>query len=171
MPQKAAPPPVSVSEFSDKPTSNLGADQNLARQLFAELWPPQGWPMFACVIRPAGTVTSSDRNPHGNVSLLKYEVRITPDGLYTIEILQGILSRTGESSLIPALGIQFSGCEDWFEERREDAVLDIYVGGQRLIPERGLVLRMILAVTFLISRIDRGLAPNLKKTLKLYRLG
>lgn len=138
--------------------------------LFAEYWPPSGWPMFACVTRPSGTVIASEMGVRGDQALLKYEVRIE-NGVYTIEILKGTLARSGGITLQPALSIRFTGLEDWFEENLESAVLNIDVDGQSIRVTRDVVLRLILAMTFLISRIDRGLMPNLKKTLKIYRLG
>jgi len=50
-------------------------------------------------------------------------------------------------------------------------VESIHIMGQNLIPEKGAILRVILAMTYIISRIDRGQAPNLGRILKLYRLG
>ncbi|HEY8964445.1 MAG TPA: hypothetical protein VIN59_08310 [Alphaproteobacteria bacterium] len=144
-------------------------EQSTSPGKFAENWPPLGWPMFACVTRPSGTVMGTDRDSKGNLPVLKYEVRIEA-GVYTIEILQGMMGRSGQMGLQSALSIQFSGREDWYEERPEKGVHEITVAGKPLIPERGLLLRLILAMTFMISRIDRGLMPNLTKTLRIYRL-
>jgi len=161
---KIAPPAVELSGVTDRTA--------LAPDLFAEFWPPSGWPMFACINRPSGMITANTLDLKVSQSILKYEVRRDDSGVYTIEILSGTLTRTGEISLNPVLGIRFSGREDWYEEdaRPEEDVLDLYASGKQLTPERSLILRMILAITFLISRIDRGLMPNLKKTMKLYRL-
>jgi hypothetical protein len=165
---KIAPPAVNISGVSDQ-TALVPDDQSLAKSLtpalFAEFWPPSGWPMFACVTRPSGTVMTDQ-------AVLKYDVRMDQSGVYTIEILSGTINRRGETTVTPVLGIRFSGREDWYEKdpRPEDDVLDVYSNGQRLESERSVILRMILAMTFLISRIDRGLMPNLKKTLKIYRL-
>jgi hypothetical protein len=173
-PTKGAPPAVSSEGLSFTGPDDVEATAFSAPPapgLFAEYWPPSGWPMFACVTRPSGTVTGLERDALGNLNLLKYQVRIDPAGIYTIEILKGALKSSGQVSLQPALNIRFTGLEDWFEDNLEKAVLDIDVEGVALTPRRDVILRLILAMTFLISRIDRGLMPNLKKTLKIYRLG
>jgi len=165
---KTAPPADNLRNDTDPSAFDAG------NALFAEFWPPSGWPMFACVTRPSGTVMAGKYGVRGDQDLLKYEVRIEPEGIYTIEILKGTLGANGEISLQPALGMRFSGKEDWAEinagKRPDDTVLELYVDGKQHAPERGLILRVILALTFMISRIDRGLMPNLKKTLRLYRL-
>lgn len=130
-------------------------------------WPPRGWPMFACVTRKNGTATCCDRGAES--AFLQYELAISPEGIYTLEIFCGRIGRSG-TSLAPALGIRFADREDWLDENPQNAVLEVHVRGQNLIPERSLVLRAILAITYIVSRIDRGAAPNLKRVLKIYRL-
>jgi len=171
---KIAPPAVQSSGVVDKtadPDDQSSLQASSPGLSFAEFWPPAGWPMFACVTRPSGTVMSTEMGVYGDQALLKYDVRIDANGVYTIEILKGALKANGGISLSPALGIRFSGREDWYEDDRpEKDVLDILINGQSVKPEHSLILRTILATTFLISRIDRGLVPNLKKTMKIYRL-
>ncbi len=100
---------------------------------------------------------------------LQYQVSMNADGIYELEIIAGAIGREG-TRVTPAIGIRFAARDDWFDDNPQQAVLDIHVRGQRLIPERGAVLRVILAMTFMISRIDRGIAPSLKRVLKMYRL-
>jgi hypothetical protein len=153
-------PPLASSTPSD-----LGsAGANLA----GLKWPPPGWPMFACVTRNSGMAfrTSQIRTED---DYLKYQVSATQDGIYALEILSGTVGRDG-THLSPVIGIRLAAREDWFDDNPHKAVLDIHIRGQRLIPEKGAVLRVILAMTFLISRIDRGIAPSIKRVLKMYRL-
>ena len=123
--------------------------------------------MFSCVTETSGTAFRTDGR--GEDDFLKYEVSCAPDGVYQVEILSGTVGRNG-SSETPIIGMRFASREDWFDENPGKAVLDIHVRGQSIIPERGAVLRVILAMTFMISRIDRGLTPSLKRVLKTYRL-
>jgi len=131
-------------------------------------WPPRGWPMFACINRQSGTASCTSReSPEG--TFLKYDLALLDNGVYALEIMSGHMGRQG-SGLAPAIGIRFSARTDWLDEAPQNAVLDIHVRGQSLIPERGLVLRVILAMTYIVSRIDRGAAPNMNRVLKIYRL-
>lgn len=125
--------------------------------------------MFACVTQTTGMAFRS-LNSRSENDYLKYEVAASPDGIYEIEILAGSVSPKG-TQLTPIIGIRFAAREDWFDDNPQKAVIDIHVRGQRLIAERGAVLRVILAMTFVISRIDRGIAPSMKRVLKMYRLG
>lgn len=124
--------------------------------------------MFACVTRDQGMAfrTATDR---AEDDYLQYQVSMNADGIYELEIISGAIGREG-TRVTPAIGIRFAARDDWFDDNPQQAVLDIHVRGQRLIPERGAVLRVILAMTFMISRIDRGIAPSLKRVLKMYRL-
>jgi hypothetical protein len=132
-------------------------------------WPPSGWPMFACITRQSGTASSNERGQPAN-QLLKYDLTIQEDGFYTIEITSGQIGPNG-ASFAPAIGMRFKAREDWLDETPHKSVADIHIRGQNLICERGAVLRVILAMTYIISRIDRGVAPNLNRVLKIYRLG
>ena len=149
-------------------TSTPAQDQSAGANLAQLKWPPPGWPMFACVTRDSGMAfrTSQSRSED---DYLQYQLATTPDGIYELEILSGTVGRDGTSGS-PVIGIRFAARDDWFDDNPHQAVLDIHIQGQRLIPERGAVLRVILAMTFLISRIDRGIAPSLKRVLKMYRL-
>lgn len=131
-------------------------------------WPPQGWPMFSCVTQTSGTAFRTGQN-RGQDDFVKYEIIAREKGIYEIEILRGRIG-PGGVSLKPAMGLRFAAREDIFDDNSNQAVLDIHVGGQRLIPERGCILRVILAMTFIISRIDRGTAPSIKRVLKTYQL-
>lgn len=124
--------------------------------------------MFSCVTRSSGTAMKTDRNGSED-AFLKYTLNVSGDGVYNLEIFSGRIG-PGGASLFPAIGMRFAAREDWFDDNPQNAVLDLHVRGQRLIPERDCVLRMILAMTFIISRIDRGIAPSLKRVLKIYRL-
>lgn len=131
-------------------------------------WPPPGWPMFSCVTQMSGTAFRTG-NARGEDDFVKYEVSAGPDGVYELEILSGRVGSSGVS-LNPAIGMRFAAREDMFDDNPSRAVLELHVRGQRLIPERGCILRVILAMTFIISRIDRGLAPSIKRVLKTYQL-
>jgi hypothetical protein len=124
--------------------------------------------MFACITRTNGTATCDERGS-ANSTFLKYDLSIADNGIYTLEITSGQVGRNG-TSFVPAMGIRFKTRDDWFDENPQNAVDSIHILGQSLLPERGAVLRVILAMTYVISRIDRGLAPNLKRVLKIYRL-
>lgn len=142
--------------------------QSAGATLAALQWPPPGWPMFACVTRDHGMAFRTSRDKTED-DYLQYQVSVTPEGIYELEIMSGAIGREG-TRMSSAIGIRFAARDDWFDDNPQQAVLDIHVRGQRLIPERGAVLRVILAMTFMISRIDRGVAPSLKRVLKLYRL-
>lgn len=159
MGERQAPPlALSTPVQSAAPGGNLAASQ----------WPPQGWPMFACVTRDSGMAFRTTRERNDD-DYLQYHVSVNPEGIYELEIITGAIGREG-TRVSPAIGIRFAARDDWFDDNPQQAVLDIHVCGQRLIPERGAVLRVILAMTFMISRIDRGVAPSLKRVLKMYRL-
>lgn len=128
-------------------------------------WPPLGWPMFSCVTHIAGRTEGRE----GEGDFLEYQISCSGDGVYQVEISTGAVSRHGATHT-PVIGMRFAAREDWLDEAPGQSGIDIHVHGQRLIPERGAVLRVILAMTFIISRIDRGLAPSLKRVLKTYRL-
>lgn len=164
MEERKAPPLVTMSSLPDQDSVR---DRLTSREI---KWPPPGWPMFSCVTHETGSAFCAD-SKRGEGEILKYQVSEPEDGIYELEILSGRYGQDGGSSLTPVLGIRIAAREDWFEDTIGKAVLDIHVRGQRLIPERGAVLRVILAMTFIISRIDRGLAPSLKRVLKTYRLG
>lgn len=132
-------------------------------------WPPRGWPMFACITKQSGTAASNERGQPVN-QLLKYDLSILEDGFYNLEITSGTIGKNG-ASFAPAIGMRFKAREDWLDEAPQKSVADIHIKGQNLICERGAVLRVILAMTYIISRIDRGVAPNLNRVLKIYRLG
>jgi hypothetical protein len=158
--RKQPAPPLAAASVS----GNSKADS-----LAGYKWPPAGWPMFACVTRDRGFACRTGPTPRDDQDYLKYEVSVSPEGIYGLEILSGRIDAHG-TQLTPAIGIRFTAREDWFDDNQDKAVLDMHIRGQRLIPERGAVLRVILAMTFIISRIDRGAAPNLKRVLKTYRL-
>lgn len=130
------------------------------------IWPPLGWPMFACILRQSGTASSPTNTP-GQQTVLSYKVHVFENSAYTLEIQYGTMQRTGEVSMTPALAIHFSGQEDWTQQDTKFKVLSL---GQELKPDRQMHLRAVLAITYIISRIDRGLTPNIAKTLALYRL-
>jgi len=172
MGERNAPPnplatAASKSIQSDVPVKLRDADKT--RALFSQNWPPRGWPMFSCVTEMSGMTVTHDR-ASGDDTILQYELTITDDEIFNLEIYSGIVTKDGHFSLSPAIGIRFAAREDWFDDNPQNAVLDVHVRGQQMIPERGLVLRVILAMTFIISRIDRGLVPDLKRVLKTYRL-
>ena len=146
-------------------TGGLSTQDSLSKD---NRWPPRGWPMFACVTHASGTAACNERGAANN-GFLKYDLSITDDGIYNLEITTGQVGRNG-TSFGPAIGIRFAARDDWFDENPHKAVQDIHVQGQKLICERGAVLRVILAMTYIISRIDRGTAPNLNRVLKIYRL-
>ncbi|MBU6235479.1 MAG: hypothetical protein KGQ41_06510 [Alphaproteobacteria bacterium] len=131
-------------------------------------WPPRGWPMFACVTNTSGSAHTNERGQASN-TFLRYDISIDDDGLYCIEITNCQTGRNG-TSCTPAIGIRFKAREDWYEDNPQKSVASIHVGGQTLIPEKGAILRVILAMTYIISRIDRGQAPNLRRVLGIYRL-
>jgi hypothetical protein len=131
-------------------------------------WPPAGWPMFACVTRESGMAFKTSQTRTAD-DYLQYQVSTASDGVYELQIISGTIGRDGTSQS-PVIGIRFAAREDWFDDNPQKAVLDIHVCGQRLIPERGAVLRVILAMTFIISRIDRGIAPSIGRVMKMYRL-
>ncbi|NBX67257.1 MAG: hypothetical protein EBQ96_09720 [Proteobacteria bacterium] len=132
-------------------------------------WPPRGWPMFACITKQSGTASCNERGQPVS-QFLKYDLMILDDGFYALEITTGQVGKNG-ASYAPAIGIRFKAREDWLDEAPHRSVEDIHIRGQNLICERGAVLRVILAMTYIISRIDRGVAPNLNRVLKIYRLG
>lgn len=131
-------------------------------------WPPQGWPMFSCITQTSGTAFRTGQT-RGQDDFVNYEVTTSQDGIYEIEILSGRVG-PGGISLTPVMGIRFAARKDLFDDKQNHAVLDLHANGQRLIPERGCILRAILAMTFIISRIDRGAAPSIKRVLKTYQL-
>lgn len=125
--------------------------------------------MFACIGRSNGTAACGERGHQGG-NFLKYDLTISDEGVYALEITSGQMGRNG-ISFAPAIGIRFTARDDWFDENPHKSVESIHIRGQSLINERGAVLRVILAMTYIISRIDRGVAPNLNRVLKIYRLG
>lgn len=163
MEERKAPPLVTLS---DQGRGKSGSPDSLTSTEFK--WPPPGWPMFSCVTETSGTAFCTNAR-HGEDDFLEYRVSCSGEGVYVVEIFSGNVGRNGMTHT-PVIGMRFAAREDWFDENPGKAVLDIHVRGQRLIPERGAVLRVILAMTFIISRIDRGLAPSLKRVLKTYRL-
>ncbi|MCB1537369.1 MAG: hypothetical protein H6865_03995 [Rhodospirillales bacterium] len=137
-------------------------------------WPPPGWPMFSCIVHDGGKAYYPARPgaPAPENDFLCYQVETRAPDQYTIEIMAGSVGTHG-LRLNPVIGIRLSARPDgaeWFDDTAGDAIIDMHVRGQRLIPERAAILRVILATTFLISRIDRGIAPNLRRILRLYRL-
>jgi hypothetical protein len=124
--------------------------------------------MFSCITQERGMAIASSRAA-AESDYLQYEVVALGEGIYDIEILAGAVRPEG-ASLSPVIGLRFKSAEDFFDGNPQQSVIDMHVRGQRLIPERGAVLRVILAMTFIISRIDRGLAPSTKRVLKMYRL-
>lgn|GEM_PF-3764908 len=164
MEERKAPPLVTMSIL---PEPASASDRLTSKEM---RWPPRGWPMFSCVTHESGSAFCAD-SKRGAGEVLKYQVRQLENEIYELEISAGQFDREGGASFTPVLGIRIAAGEDWFDDNPGQAVLDLHVRGQRLIPERGAVLRMILAMTFIISRIDRGLAPSLKRVLKTYRLG
>lgn len=131
-------------------------------------WPPRGWPMFACITNNTGTATCNERG-QANKDFLQYNLTINDNAVYCLEIMSGKIGTAG-TSFVPAIGIHFKAREDWLDDNHQNAVEAIHVMGQTLIPEKSDILRVILAITYIISRIDRGQAPNLKRVLKIYRL-
>lgn len=167
--RKAPPNPSATAPSSSNTVLSRRVDKDITRESLLKKWPPQGWPMFACITHTSGTSSMRDKAT-GNDIILKYELNIADDNTYTLEIYSGIVAGDGAFTLTPAMGIRFTEQDDDFDDNPQRGVLDIHVQGQQLIPERGLILRLILAMTFMISRIDRGITPNLKRVLKTYQL-
>jgi hypothetical protein len=119
--------------------------------------------MFACVTQPSGMTFRT--GVRGAEAYLKYEVSADANGIYQLEILNG-----RGATITPVIGMRFAAREDWSDDESGKSVIDIHIRGQRLIPERGCILRVILAMTFIISRIDRGIAPSLHRVFRTYRL-
>ncbi len=163
MGERKTPPLAASAALPDNEPVEKGS-------LLAQIaWPPQGWPMFSCITRDSGYATKPSTRA-GDDDCLSYAVGCTPDGIYSIEILAGTLGRAG-TSLSPLMGIRFTARDDQFDDHTANGAVELHVKGQRLIPEPGAVLRLILAMTFMVSRIDRGIAPNVRRVLKMYRLG
>lgn len=165
MGERQAPPVAALNE-PDKVQSSAPPTALLEGAQYR--WPPSGWPIFSCVTKDSGSAFKTESG-HGT-TVLKYTLTCEND-IYALEIMSGQIARHGgDVRFEPAIGIRFAAREDWFDDNPQKAVMDIHVRGQRLLPERGAVLRVILAMTFMISRIDRGLAPSLGRVLKLYKL-
>lgn len=177
-----------------------GLQQGLSHGQAAAIWPPQGWPMFSCITRASGTALSPTSSVTGKQTVCAYNVHLNGHNEYTLEVLFGTMHINGEINLNPALTIHFSGTEDWggtthpataepypnlnldqntgsntgpntsSNTGANNILFEVYSYGRKLPSDRQIHLRAILAITYIISRIDRGLAPNIKKTLALYRL-
>lgn len=144
-------------------------------QASTAIWPPPGWPMFSCITRASGTATSPAPSVPGKLAVLTYKVSCYPNDEYALEVFTGSMHMNGEVSMTPALSIRFAGQEDWGAgpgtASFEGSLFEVYAHGRLLPAERQMNLRAILAITYIISRIDRGLLPDLRKTMALYRLG
>lgn len=134
------------------------------------IWPPRGWPMFACITRSSGTAISQSLALTGKQTILSYKVHCFKNNEYALEILHGTIRHNGEISLTSALSIHFGGREDWGTGPKANSLFEVQVLGAELPSDHQTHLRAILAITYIISRIDRGLVPDIYKTLSLYRL-
>lgn len=132
-------------------------------------WPPRGWPMFACITSSSGTAHCRER-VSGHSNFLQYEISVDAEGIYSIEITTGLICAAG-ASFKPAMGMSFKARNDWLDDDLQKSVVAMHIAGQSLIPDKSMTLRMILAITYVISRIDRDTAPNLKRVMNIYRLG
>ncbi len=141
--------------------------QGAAQQGAAAQWPPKGWPMFACVTRASGMATcKKPGTPEG--CFLKYDAG--HDGTaYTLEIMAGRMTRAG-TQLEPAIALRVIPLDDPLGGEPERGVIGLRVRDRQLPATRATVLRAILAMTYVISRIDRGIAPDLPRVLKTYHL-
>jgi hypothetical protein len=133
-----------------------------------EILPPCGWPMFESLTKFQGIATYTETDA-ANSRVLQYNITLGSNGVYGIEIMDGKIGYQG-ISFSPGIGIRFFAKEYTSEQYLENAVLEMHLRGQRLMIEREIVLRGVLAITYIISRIDQGLAPHLKRVFKIYNL-
>ena len=163
----AVPVCAATGQTQDECSDGPQCRQDKCRQRDTALWPPKGWPMFACITRASGMATCKKAGtPEG--CFLKYDAGRDGD-IYTLEIMAGRMTRAG-THLQPANTLRFKPLDDPLGGEPERGIIDLRVGDEQLPATRMVVLRAILAMTYVISRIDRGIAPDLPRVLKTYQL-
>lgn len=168
-------------EEKTKQNSALANDR-IETELWDKHWPPSGWPMFESIHQSQGMSTRRCADT-GVVHGMSYAVTIDNKDLtdhasprYSIEINQWSYDNTGQHSHTTPIFLRFRPCVNPIDENTTNALSGLCFDRLRLLKQKNEKQSSLyntnaaLLTAYIISRIDRGIVPDLKRLLRRYKL-
>lgn len=174
-----------ASSKADKNKNTAAPAAKTQTELWDAYWPPLGWPMFEELTQPQGM--SSQRCPEtGTTRGMSYAVTIekTPGkpASYALEINEWAYDAQGHHQMTTPIDLRFTAClnaagikslgEQAQTQAQPPLCLDALrlLGRDRVLASNRERTNAALVAAYIAARIAKGLVPDARRILKLYKL-
>lgn len=163
------------NEQNIKINSETGRIDN-KNSLWEQYWPPEGWSMFEEITQQKAIATKKDNETQivsgalYNVSLHKISKAIVS---YTLEIQEWSYDQTGQHKVRTPLLVRFRSCPHAPGNGHKNAYCfeSLRLYGDVITPKsQSETNNFSLVAAYLASRIEKGIVPDIRRVLKLYKV-
>ena len=159
-----------------KKIKKISVDTGTNITLWDQQWPPQGWPMFETVKQQKAISTRKCPDTKiitgtsYQIALHKISNKITS---YTLEIQEWAYGQNGQHRISTPIMLRFKNCpqNSASDHKAYPCFEAMRLLGDVKTPKNETETNNFALVTaYLISRIEKGFVPDVKRMLKLYKL-
>jgi len=167
--------PFMYNKKNKKGTGRAKAKSNEDKE-WQKHWPPSGWPMFEGVFSQKAIATRKledlniTQGASYSISYYKPSPRVVE---YTLEIQEWSFDQAGQHRISSPLVIRFKNCphNNTSHDQHPRCFNSMRLYGDEKQASNALETgNFALVAAYLASRIEKGLVPDIKRVLKLYKL-
>ena len=142
----------------------------------ATTWPPSGWPMFRDISATQGMSTRQcdlTKVVHGASFHIDSKTIDKTETLFSIEIQEWSYDQSGQHRIFAPILVTFKNYPHKNFDQEKDAPIfqSVRIFNRDKTPKsQSETNRCALVVAYMVSRIEKGIVPDVKRILKLYNL-